>query len=446
MQKVLFFILLWLPVALNAQTISNGGLESWQVIPYETPDGWMNSNDEFGVDYGVFNVTKINPAVTNSGIRLQTVSAGPNPDTLLAFISNSEDPFSGDGGYPFTQKPTTLSGNFRYNIMSGDMAYIFVIFKKNGTVYSVDTIKITGNAPTFVFNNYTLTHITASSIIPDTVIFAAVSSNFDGLMLPGSTLEMDNLNLTGPSVTQTMNGTFDNWTSKSVDLLADWELSGDATRTTDKYSGTYAAKLVSHDDGFGNINYADMQTNITLGSTIDTLTGWYKYSNNGDSASVVMIIFDNNGNFLDARSIGLGPQASYTRFKVPFDNMPTGADNILLILSSSSFMNEMDGSTLFVDSLSILKEFVGVHEIAGGGKISVYPNPATDVLNIQLSKAENKTSVVLYDVRGSVAFKNEYTVLNGKNISVPVTQLTKGLYICEIKTGNTIIREKFVKE
>lgn len=87
--------------------------------------------------------------------------------------------------------------------------------------------------------------------------------------------------------------------------------------------------------------------------------------------------------------------------------------------------------------LSYTKAFsVTVNDIIGTGlnqnaatRISVFPNPFADVLNIQ-STNESKAIVSVYDVTGQVVFKKSITLSDQLQLKL---QLPKGLYVLNIK-------------
>lgn len=72
--------------------------------------------------------------------------------------------------------------------------------------------------------------------------------------------------------------------------------------------------------------------------------------------------------------------------------------------------------------------------------LSVYPNPATDVLNISLSNGTTIETVNIYNVSGKLV---NNTKLNGNQIDI--SQLNNGVYMVELLTANGSFKTKFVK-
>jgi len=69
--------------------------------------------------------------------------------------------------------------------------------------------------------------------------------------------------------------------------------------------------------------------------------------------------------------------------------------------------------------------------------VNVFPNPANDVVHIQLGKWSESILVELIDVTGSVQLSQ--VVQNSKDFSIPVQQLPNGIYMVNLsidgKTG-----------
>jgi hypothetical protein len=435
--------------AANAQTLPNPGFENWTVTNYQEPNGWWTTNEWTVADFGIANVTKVSPGVSNDALRMETIAQGI--DTLIGGITNTfGDPFNAEGGQPFSQKPTTLGGSFKYNIKMGDTGWIYVIFKKNGSAYSVDTIHITGSVSNFVVNNWALPQITASVITPDSVIVVITCSNFDGYPKAGSYLELDNLELKGPGITQNINGKFDNWTPVISTVVNDWDVSGEIDRVSaTAYAGTYAIRLTSKDDGTGFVESADISTQITLAQTIDTLSGYYRYDDMGsnDTGSLRVVFLDNSQSFIDIVEYNL-PQTSsgWVNFKLPLTTTMGTAASALIMFTSSKNTPGTDMANLLLDSLSIIKQVVSVNDVVGKITFSVYPNPVRDVLNISINGVVNdELKVVIRDMKGAVVFTNSYKQTPSKLVAVPVKDLAAGTYFYEVTANGASSVNKFIK-
>ena len=91
-------------------------------------------------------------------------------------------------------------------------------------------------------------------------------------------------------------------------------------------------------------------------------------------------------------------------------------------------------------SLKILSELKDIDF-----SISVSPNPAYDILKIKVTKEDVSGLQYLFlDINGKLIFQKN---LEGSETTVPVNQLTEGLYILMIKEGSKELETfKIIKE
>lgn len=85
---------------------------------------------------------------------------------------------------------------------------------------------------------------------------------------------------------------------------------------------------------------------------------------------------------------------------------------------------------------------LGVEDVSDSFGISVYPNPATDVLNISSQKTQI-LSASLTDVVGRKVLSTKIEAQNGQ---INVSHLPKGVYILTLKTKDQTITKKIIKK
>ncbi|MBA3827336.1 MAG: hypothetical protein H0X33_00215 [Taibaiella sp.] len=151
MKKIVLFSILL--IACNngwGQSLPNGDFELWHTTSYNNPDsGWYTSNIQSLTAEDSITVWKV-PGVVGQAMHIQTAIVGS--DTLMAYITNSlqGDPIKGQGGMPYAQKPTALTGFYKCNVKAGDTAGIIVLFKKAGTIIAPPfKLAITGSTAAY---------------------------------------------------------------------------------------------------------------------------------------------------------------------------------------------------------------------------------------------------------------------------------------------------------
>lgn len=87
----------------------------------------------------------------------------------------------------------------------------------------------------------------------------------------------------------------------------------------------------------------------------------------------------------------------------------------------------------------------GIKQLTNANKVSVYPNPATNVLNIGFEASANKVSVKIFSVIGSEILSTSQSSV-GNNLSVDISNLASGTYMVQITTDNLVETKKIVKQ
>lgn len=120
---------------------------------------------------------------------------------------------------------------------------------------------------------------------------------------------------------------------------------------------------------------------------------------------------------------------------------PNGIDGCAVL----SYKVEAQNHT-YLDSIEITFTIagatcnVGTKEVVSNQfKFSVYPNPATNVLNVAVENLDGKASVSVFDIVGNEVMKSN--LVNGKN-SLNIENLTAGIYFYTIRKDNSIIETK----
>jgi len=147
-------------------------------------------------------------------------------------------------------------------------------------------------------------------------------------------------------------------------------------------------------------------------------------------------LFDKAGTALktapaNTGSAGFTPTAAQWAHHIldltPYD----GQANVMIRFHATSDY----GNNLYVDKVVTGLGF-GVNESQNNSKIEVYPNPATDFVNIVNAINSN---IQLYDVLGNLIATDNVT---NNNYSLNVANLAKGTYVLKITNGEGTISKK----
>lgn len=150
------------------------------------------------------------------------------------------------------------------------------------------------------------------------------------------------------------------------------------------------------------------------------------------------------------------PLATGTVWESPSN--PSIAPGDSCLLQPKVYPNDIDGCAIytyhveaqnhvFIDSVQItftiagMNCFLGENELEQTPSFSVYPNPATDIVNVSVNNMSGNSSFILFDIVGKEIMNAN--LINGVN-PIDVSNLTPGVYFYSIKNDNNIIETKKV--
>ncbi|MCL2289872.1 MAG: T9SS type A sorting domain-containing protein [Bacteroidetes bacterium] len=183
------------------------------------------------------------------------------------------------------------------------------------------------------------------------------------------------------------------------------------------------------------------------------LEGWYQYNPvNGDSALIeIGVSSDYSGIYVLESRIIKAPTSNWTHFLIPIPPQyhKVEFDDIRVLFVASAAINFDDlmackgqiGSTLWVDNISLGYNYGIKQNLFSTLKAKAFPNPATDILNIELNEPFTG-KVMVYNVTGSLIMEEN---ISGTQCQLNTSALATGNYIYKLMEGNTIFAQgKFV--
>jgi hypothetical protein len=462
--------------AISQNSVPNGNFEAWNQVSYDYPQGYpFNSNYDILYRYQSslpFNVVKTTPAYHgNFAIKLSTIASGA--DTAMGYFINTnpsnDNPDEWTGGMPYNQKPTGITGYYKYyNVATDDSALIFAVFSKAGI--NIGTYIFTIGGLHTEYTPFNLTFKQPLAQMPDAVIFAATSSN---IMLKkngfaGSVLVLDEVSFTGvTSQPAMMNGDFETWDSQTIYKPANWYINGESTavkRTTDAVKGNYAIELTTYLSTDQNNNQRAFGGQIGTGyyprngggnnefggfkftNQIDTLAFWYKYTPSTDDSAQVYLQFKKNGFPINGAERKLPASVDFQYFEMPF-NVWQNPDTVIVNVQSSTWYDSLVssvGSTLIIDEIHFKSQpilYTSLPVFATKDQLSVFPNPSDG--RFRISNESGISQVTVYNMIGRKVYTKIYTNRE-KQSEIDLTKFEKGVYYLEINDGTKMSTKKIV--
>lgn len=448
----------------KAQTIPNGNFENWtNKFMFEEPALYTTSNSQAYLSGISLPITKSTDKVSGSfAVKLETIASAN--DTMPAFLFlGTPGNQTINGGYPFNNRPDSVSFFAKHNQKTNDTGVFIVFFKKNGAMIGLVREAFTGTQASY--KNFKSPVYWFSGQTPDTMAVLISSSNLDGKKYPGSNLYVDSAKFfsKGGATFPFPNGNFESWKSYSSDEPDNWYSLNFATvnmpmvtKTTDKNNGTYAVRIENVYMKFGNVmgfisnGKIGMDDKPSGGMAINLnplkVSGYYKYIPKGPDTAIAGIFLyrydavKKKSILIEDTIIKLKAAATYTYFEVPilYNNKPF-ADTLNISFAASNVDDTTAfvglGSVLFIDNLSISYKPNSITQVENKIFVRIYPNPFGTSATLSIEDSKFNTSgaeFVLFDLSGREVLRKELTE---NKTEINRDGLTRGIYFYQIKNG-----------
>ena len=77
--------------------------------------------------------------------------------------------------------------------------------------------------------------------------------------------------------------------------------------------------------------------------------------------------------------------------------------------------------------------------------LDVYPNPATDYINVLLD-TQADAKIRIFDMSGRMVYHQQLNTSGFNQLTIGINHLQNGIHTVIIETENTISRSKFIKQ
>lgn len=84
-------------------------------------------------------------------------------------------------------------------------------------------------------------------------------------------------------------------------------------------------------------------------------------------------------------------------------------------------------------------------EITIAQKVKVFPNPATNVVNVLGLQNSGRAEIIVSDTYGNIVLKHHWQIKN-RALNIPVTALGSGIYMITIRSEKQQVQIKFYKK
>ncbi len=473
MKRKYLFIGMFLLFMINSnaqqEQLSNNSFESWLQEQIISLQDYFDSADE-----GRAGITKESDAYSgNYSVKLQTSIVAQ--DTMFGYFINF-DPDGFTGGAQYTSHVDSIVGYYKAGVVAQDTAWILTQFKFNSTPIGGGLKGFTQLDNTNTWTRFKINTNMPSGVVPDTLMFGAVSSNAlnDGPnngVANGSWLQLDNIKFyaNGVETTPMANNDFENWDNRTIEKPENydssllWDITSNplsVEKITDATDGQYAIKLnnvVVHNDTIhaaitngrfthdwppaGGLHITQIPDSITY----DVKVYRTPSPSGTDDNAYVTFYFKNQGNVINVvgETYDVSTQGSgykHERLDVDFNQ---NVDTLLFTL----FNGRMPGSYTQLDNI-LLHYHTGNIGNLQVERLVVFPNPADNILQLRFNALKpDDVTIMVMDMQGKIIKRQTNYLNTGNNdISIDISGLSKGNYIFSIKNKEGSLSKTFIKK
>ncbi len=77
--------------------------------------------------------------------------------------------------------------------------------------------------------------------------------------------------------------------------------------------------------------------------------------------------------------------------------------------------------------------------------VKVFPNPATNVINVLGLKNAQNAAISITDCYGNTVISHQWNIKNNA-LNIPIVNLEKGIYLISIRSEHQKVQTKFIKQ
>ncbi|WP_191858981.1 T9SS type A sorting domain-containing protein [Hanstruepera ponticola] len=107
-----------------------------------------------------------------------------------------------------------------------------------------------------------------------------------------------------------------------------------------------------------------------------------------------------------------------------------------------NWRGEVIAATLRVDNITA-STTLSRQDLKVENSFSIYPNPSSRNLNLNISNLEKNAQVTIYNILGAKVYSN---TLNNSKFSINTSQWQKGVYLVRVSSDNGTTTKRFVKQ
>lgn len=162
------------------------------------------------------------------------------------------------------------------------------------------------------------------------------------------------------------------------------------------------------------------------GETSSTIIAVKGYKNTSEVASTTFEAFDGG---------------AYLPMTITLSTAFNEVDEVRFYITDGGYLDDQSSTNHSINSIQVSSPVLSANSFELHSKLNVYPNPASNQVNIEVLTNEISTLEV-YDVSGKFLFSQ---ILNNKTNTINIENLTSGIYFFKVNSSEGISTNKIIK-
>ena len=468
--------------ATASQTLTQPSALNVSVTPTNASCGLLNGSASATTSGGtsaynyVWSSGSTSPAISNvaAGTYTLTVTDAHNCVTVSSVTIGSTSPFNTTKSSANINCFGNANGTASVTVSSGTLPYTY-LWSNGGTTSSVSNLTA-GNYFVTVTDGSTCQHVDSFTITAPTALSAQV--NPTNVLCNGNNTGSASASVSGGTANYTLHW-FDNSNGNSVSNLSAGNYSVTVTdanncSTVSNFSITEPSALSASSVSTNALCFGAQNGTATVTAVGGTSAYSYLWcngvttpsANNLSSGSCSVTVTDANGcstsssvNISQPSQIQVVTSSanstnSQSNGNASFDNITGGTSpytynwsnggttQTIFNLNAGSYgvtITDANGCTLATNV--VVQDVTGINSLNADNAISVYPNPAKEILTIE-SKQSLISEIKLTDVLGQLVLQQGSLRVNRSELNV--SALPAGVYLLEVKQGDVKLQKQIV--
>ncbi|MHB8261928.1 MAG: T9SS type A sorting domain-containing protein [Bacteroidia bacterium] len=227
------------------------------------------------------------------------------------------------------------------------------------------------------------------------------------------------------------------------------------TPTSYSYTAPWGVPFIGHNyldtlgilfTGTTNESGPSFKPGIPCTQKLATLSFWYQYKPNGIDTAECRVLLVNQRNPVAGGlvKINTATTGQWVQSTVSFTYVSALTPDTLYILFSSSSLDKKPkaGSVFWVDDVSVTY-LAGIEQFTTTNEVNIYPNPASQLLNLKISKFDNgnTNSVEIYNIIGECVHRQ---IVKSSNSQIDISDLSEGVYNLSLISNEGVVNKRVV--